>query len=215
MTSDEFKNLLFARTNGLGPGAIDKLVCFRELVLEENRRQNLTRLTKPQEFFNGHVIDCLELKNSGFLSFPAMDLGSGAGVPGLLCTLLGVGPWILAESEKKKAEFLVRSARELGIQDGVTVFSGRAEDFLKKCKPIPTVVARAVGPVDRIYGWIRRCSTWNTLVLLKGPSWNDEWSRFLRTRWGKELRIMQEHRYSVGEDQKQRSIIQIERVLKR
>ena len=42
------------------------------------------------------------------------------------------------------------------------------EEFLLNHQ-VETIVARAVGPVDRIFGWIRTCSTWNNLV---SSTWN-------------------------------------------
>ena len=51
---------------------------------------------------------------SGFLDYPALDLGSGAGIPGLVAALFESNPWVLVESEKKKAEWLKRVPAEAG-----------------------------------------------------------------------------------------------------
>jgi 16S rRNA (guanine527-N7)-methyltransferase len=213
MIDQEFSELLRGGGADLSEDAISRIGSFRDWVVKENEQQNLTRLVSPSEFYEGHVLDALALLKSGLLESPSMDLGSGAGVPGLVCALLGNGPWVLAESEGRKAEFLSRVTQELGLGDCVAVFSGRAEEYLK-LRPIRSVVARAVGPVSRIYSWLRPCSTWNSLVLMKGPAWPQEWESFLSTKWRRELRIDGEYSYSVGAEQKKRLIIRLKRATK-
>ncbi len=194
---------------GLEGEALDRVVAFRELVLEENERQNLTRLVSPKEFFEGHLLDAVEVVKCGLIEFPAMDLGSGVGVPGILSAILGGGRWVLAESEGHKADFL-RSAVEKLRLDSVEVFSGRGEDYLRD-HSVGSIVARAVGPVERIYAWIAKCSTWNTLVLLKGPGWAAEWEKFNLSRHRGRLEVASRHEYSVGEEAKSRMILSLRR----
>jgi len=207
----EFRKLLLEK-GGLSPEVADQVVRFRDLVVDENTRQNLTRLTTPEDFFEGHVVDCLELLKWGAFEYPVLDIGSGGGVPGLLCALLSDGSWILSDSEGHKAAFLERAVAELGLNpDRIRVFSGRAEDYLKKNR-VGTVTARAVGPVTRIYAWIRSCSTWNTLVLFKGPGWDEEWKQAALDKAGKELKVTGSHDYRVGPEQKTRKLIHLTRV---
>jgi 16S rRNA G527 N7-methylase RsmG len=95
------------------------------------------------------------------------------------------------------------------------VFSGRAEKFLSDVAPkkaVKSVVARAVGPISRIYTWIRPCSTWNNLVLLKGPRWEEEWAEIQGGRYKNELKWVDSYKYTVGAEKKQRIIVKIERV---
>lgn len=211
MKDEEFKGLLQDHWPELGFKEVELVVKYYRLVLQENEVQNLTRLVSPSDFLYGHVLDVQELLKSGLLTFPAMDLGSGCGVPGLLAALVSSGSWILAEGEGHKAEFLRKAVLECGVEDRVQVFRGRAEDFFKSGY-VESVVARAVGPVERIFGWIRNCSTWNKLVLLKGPGWGDEWQSFKMGRDRKRLLLSRTHEYSVGPDQKKRIIVELERV---
>ena len=139
-----------------------------------------------------------------------MDLGSGCGVPGILAAIVGGHPWVLAESERHKAEFLFRVSRELGLTS-VRVVADRGENFLSE-NSIQSIVARAVGPVDRIYTWMRERSTWNNMVLLKGPNWVNEWETFNQSRFRGELRVAKTHEYSVGLENKRRVLVKLERV---
>jgi 16S rRNA (guanine527-N7)-methyltransferase len=142
---------------------------YYDVLVAENNIQNLTRLVSTQDFISGHLQDCVEVLPFLDKYQSIMDLGSGAGVPGLICAILRPETrFILAESEKNKADFLERTISELGLQN-VESFYGRGEDYLKD-RSVDAVISRAVGDVGKIYGWISRCSTWNTLILFKGPS---------------------------------------------
>src|SRR6266403_1947508 len=96
---NEFRSLLKEVWPGLSVVHQEQVVRFYRLVMAENEVQNLTRQSSPKDFIQGHVLDVRELFRSGLLSFPAMDLGSGGGVPGLLAAVTNENPWVLAESE--------------------------------------------------------------------------------------------------------------------
>jgi 16S rRNA (guanine527-N7)-methyltransferase len=194
----------------LEPEAHAKIARFHELLAEENEKQNLTRLISPKDFVEGHVIDVKTLLSSKLVEFPAMDLGSGCGVPGLLAAIVRPDAWVLAESERHKAEFLFRMVRELGLTT-VRVVADRGENFLVD-NTVKSIVARAVGPVERIFGWLGPRSTWNTLVLLKGPAWNTEWATFEQSGHRGELKVQSIHEYAVGEEQKRRVLVKLSRV---
>ncbi|RYZ83480.1 MAG: hypothetical protein EOP04_19880, partial [Proteobacteria bacterium] len=165
----------------------------------------------PEQFHEGHVLDVLHIEKSGFLSDRVMDLGSGGGVPGLLHQMIFKKPWILCDSEKFKADFLQRVINEYPVTHSEVV-NTRAEEWLSIGNQVDQITARAVGSVEKIYAWIRYCSTWNNLLLLKGPGWEAEWSRFVENSSKKTpLKIDREYRYEVGVEKKRRVIIQLSR----
>jgi 16S rRNA (guanine527-N7)-methyltransferase len=210
MSQIEFQDRLKLTWPTLSSVQFDKISQFYQLVITENEVQNLTRLISPSDFLSGHVLDVIELQRSGLVDYPAMDLGSGPGVPGLLSAIVDGKPWILTDSEGRKSAFLSAAAQKIGLLN-VQVFGKRAEDVLKT-SPVQSVVARAVGPVGRIFTWIERCSTWNSLILLKGPGWEAEWEAFQQETKKKKLQIVADHFYEVGEDKKQRHIIKLKRI---
>jgi 16S rRNA (guanine527-N7)-methyltransferase len=189
----------------------EKALQFYKLLLMENEKQNLTRLTSEEDFLCGHLLDVCELVRSGFVQFPAVDLGSGGGVPGLLAAATAPGDWILVESEKQKAGFLERTAAEQGLTDRVQVFGERFEAVAKHVRP-QTIVARAVGKIAKVFPWVEPCSTWNNVVLFKGPGWEEEWAEFQLTKFRNRLEIEGVHRYTSGTENKQRVIVNLVRV---
>jgi 16S rRNA (guanine527-N7)-methyltransferase len=215
MGNQEFLDLLKSEWPGLSDETYQRISAFRDWIIDESSRQNLTKLLSPKEFFEGHVLDVKALLECKLVDFPAMDLGSGGGVPGFLAALISPDSWILADSEGHKAAFLARSVEKFGLQSSVRVFSGRAEKFLSDVaanEAPKSIVARAVGPIERIYTWIRPCSTWNNLVLLKGPRWEEEWADIQKSRYRNELKWVDSFKYTVGDEKKQRIIVKVERV---
>lgn len=212
--STELESLLLA--HGLSARSAERIVEYHRLVLEENERQNLTRLIEPGAFFSGHVLDVLELRKARMawgedFSAPWVDLGSGAGVPGLLSAVVfEEESWVLVEAERRKAEFLERATASLGLGARVRVIHGRMEK-IQADLGAEGVASKAVGPVGRIYPWLRESSTWNSLVLFKGPRWAEEWEEFRQGPWATELQASNEWRYSTPEGAS-RLIIRLKRV---
>jgi 16S rRNA (guanine(527)-N(7))-methyltransferase RsmG len=211
---DEIRNQLIGA--GLSQAAAERGADYWLLVSEENSRQNLTRLIEPKAFFDGHVVDVLELRRLRLRAMSQtgeawVDLGPGAGVPGLLsAALFDEERWILIEAEKRKAEFLETATKKLGLESAVQVQHARIEMVCSELQA-RTIVSKAVGSVGKIYNWIKGCSTWNNLILFKGPKWEDEWQEFKLSPNRDRLEIITEHRYSTPQGA-QRVIIQLGRV---
>jgi 16S rRNA (guanine527-N7)-methyltransferase len=87
------------------------------------------------------------------LSGNVCDLGSGAGLPGLVLALLRPDcPMVLLEPLQRRATFLEEVVADLQLP-GVTVVRARAEDYARQAPGHDMVVARAVAPLDRLIGW--------------------------------------------------------------
>jgi len=212
--SSEFVRLLNESLGSeLTDAQIERISKFREEVLKENEVQNLTRQLSPKDFFEGHVLDVVHLERSGLLKLPALDLGAGMGVPGVLHALIycpkGSSTWISCDSEQKKADFSRRMIDQFALE-GASAASIRGEEVLGN-HSVETVVSRAVGSVTKLYGWLRTRSTWNTLVLLKGPKWDEEWREFQSSPHQGRLVVDKVYEYDVGAEGKRLKIVRLRR----
>ncbi len=186
-----------ARDLGLNSVQCEAAARFGVILDRENKLQNLTRITGVKDFIEGHLLDVVKLFHVEQLGEKVLDIGSGSGVPGLLAASIDLSPsrqWILTDSERSKAEYLESAAKELGLER-VSVYPLRVEEVLKMVSP-DTIMARAVGTVEKISNWIWNCSTWNNLILFKSRGWNDEWVAAKQSRFGKKLTVTQSIEYS-------------------
>ncbi len=132
------------------------LLRYLELLLEANRRMNLTRITDPAAAQVQHVADALTLlAHLPRGLFKLADVGSGGGVPGLpLAIARPDGQVLLIESTKKKAAFLRDAIRQLDLPN-VGVIDYRAEELARTDlrEGFDIVTARAVGAMVWLAEW--------------------------------------------------------------
>src|SRR6185437_7191560 len=121
-----------------------QLSLYLDLLLKWNARTNLTAIRDPKEIVRRHFCESLFAARHLASDTPALlDLGSGAGFPGLPIALLYPQIHVtLAESQNKKATFLREVVRTLELPH-VEVWSGRAE-ALPPARLFHTVTLRAV-----------------------------------------------------------------------
>jgi 16S rRNA (guanine527-N7)-methyltransferase len=105
---------------------------YIDLLLKWNARINLTAIREPSEIVQRHFGESLFAAKSLLdqkLLHTAIDLGSGAGFPGVPFALLAPDVQVtLIESQQKKATYLKELVRALGLSN-VKVFAGRAEGY--------------------------------------------------------------------------------------
>lgn len=137
------------------PAEADAFARYLRLLLQWNRVQRLTSYRRPADIAEKLFLDSLL-----FLRWvspgPArlVDLGAGAGIPGLPLKI--VRPEItltLVEARRRRVSFLTAVVRELALE-GVSVLAGRAEDLLEADPGLQgaydVVVTRAVAPLPSI-----------------------------------------------------------------
>ena len=89
-----------------------RLAIYGELVLEANQRMNLTAARQPASFAE-HLLDAMTL--AADVKGDLIDVGSGAGLPGIPLALATGYPVVLIDSSKKKAQFLSYAIERLGL----------------------------------------------------------------------------------------------------
>ena len=147
---------------------LPKLSEYLDLLLRWNARTNLTAIRDPEEIVRRHFGESLFAGANLGSPVPEtlLDLGSGAGFPGLPIALLHPQLAVtLAESQNKKATFLREAVRTLGLKN-VTVWADRAEAFPPETM-FHTVTMRAVDNMDAALSAASPLAS-HQLVLLTG-----------------------------------------------
>jgi 16S rRNA (guanine527-N7)-methyltransferase len=129
----------------ISPELLLQLSAYLDLLVRWNARTNLTAVRDPEEMVRRHFGESLFAGQHLGETLPdtLLDLGSGAGFPGIPIALLHPSIAItLAESQNKKATFLREVVRTLGLQN-LEVWGGRAEDLPAE-RMFHTVTLRAV-----------------------------------------------------------------------
>jgi len=156
--------------------AMERLERFGALLLEENKRQNLISKPSEQHLWARHFADSAQLLehvpretlrdgNAG----PWLDLGTGAGFPGLvIAALCPQMPVVLVESRARRVEFLKNCAKAMELPKCTVI-----GDRLERVDPFPTRVisARAFAPLEKLLRLSSPFSTKATRYILpKGRS---------------------------------------------
>jgi 16S rRNA (guanine527-N7)-methyltransferase len=145
-----------ARALALSPVSretVDRLDCFVALLLDWQSRINLIASSTVPVLWTRHIADSLQLCALAPDARRVVDLGSGAGFPGLVmaCVLADSLPAEvhLIESNKKKAAFLSEAVRVTGAP--AIVHAERSDKFIKTFDgPLDIVTARALAPLPRL-----------------------------------------------------------------
>jgi 16S rRNA (guanine527-N7)-methyltransferase len=149
-----------------------RLDAFAALVAEENRRQNLVSKGSLDALWTRHIADSAQLLR--FVADPEarwIDLGSGAGFPGLVVAILHAGPVTLVEERRLRADFLRRAADRLGVR--AEIVESKVERMTRR--PFDVISARAFAPLDRLLALGTAFSTTKSLwVLPKGRNAQSE-----------------------------------------
>lgn len=123
-----------------------------------------------------HVLNCAVVADPslGLLDGRVGDVGSGAGLPGLVWAVVRPDlEVVLIEPLLRRATFLTETVQDLGLADRVTVVRGRAEELSQSpgWLPLDVVTARAVAALDKLIPWTAPLvRSGGSLVLLKGSS---------------------------------------------
>ena len=124
----------------------ERLSVFVALLLRWNRRINLIGACSDADIWRRHVEDSLQLGPLMGSARSAIDLGSGAGFPGLVLAIATGVPFSLVEADRRKAAFLTEAARRTAAP--VSVHANRIEGV--QLAPAEVITARALAPLPRL-----------------------------------------------------------------
>ncbi len=161
---------------------MEKIRTWGRPLRAENAQQNLVSAASLEAVWQRHIADSAQLlvHVSRETGSPWLDLGTGAGFPGLVIAALRPDcAVIMVESRARRIEWLERVREELGL-DRARVEGARLE--LVPSQPVRVISARAFAPLPRLLALSARFSTADTIWLLpKGRSAPQELQEL--TRW--------------------------------
>jgi 16S rRNA (guanine527-N7)-methyltransferase len=169
MTEDEAKAWL---TNdwGVSRETFEKLGVLQSMVVAENEKQNLISAASIPSFWARHIVDSAQLLVHATPPGVAddqsrnwLDLGTGAGFPGLVIAIMRDAPITFVESRRKRIDFLVEAMEALQLPH-VSIFGGRLE--LLEQERFSVISARAFAPLPKTLSLAHRFSTNETRWLL-------------------------------------------------
>ena len=170
MTEDDAKAWIRDRFGTAGEGRMTELA---RLVSHESARQNLIAPSTLDAIWSRHIVDSAQLVG---LARDAegdwLDIGTGAGFPGLVVAALTERRTVLVEPRKRRVEFLQAAAKSLGIADRVEIVAGKVEAIKE---PAAVISARAVAQLSVLFASAVQCSRRRTLwILPKGRTAREE-----------------------------------------
>ena len=149
------------------------LEAYVERLKAANRTQNLVAASTMDAIWERHIFDSAQLARFEPRAGASwIDIGSGAGLPGIVIAALTEGAMVLVEPRRLRADFLSECVDALGLSNRVTVLSEKIEKATGK---FDVITARAVAPLGRLLGMAHHLAQSGTVwALPKGRNANSE-----------------------------------------
>lgn len=155
---------------------MDKFAKYQEMLIETNKKFNLTSIDDPKEIKIKHFEDSLTIKKYINKGMKVLDIGSGAGFPGIPLRIEKDFDLTLIDSVNKKVNFMNEVIEELGL-DNTRAIHVRAEDYAKDHREeFDLVISRAVANLSTLleYG-LPFLKVGGIFIAMKGPKAEEEY----------------------------------------
>lgn len=149
-----------------------RLDAFAELLMAANLHQNLVSTASIEKIYARHIVDSAQLWRLVPDAKCWLDLGSGAGLPGLIIAILTQAPVVLVESRRLRTEWLRYATQTLGLTN-VQIEASRIENV--QSFTAAAITARAFAPLPKLFALAHRFSLPKTRwILPKGRTAPEE-----------------------------------------
>jgi 16S rRNA (guanine527-N7)-methyltransferase len=154
-----------------GPNA-DLAIRYARLLVTDGVERGLIGPRESDRIWTRHVLNCAALAELLPSAARVVDIGSGAGLPGIpLALALPTAQVDLVEPLARRVQFLEEVVAALGLGERVRVVRGRAEEpsVIRQVGDSAWVTARAVAPLDRLVAWcLPLLHTGGKVIAMKG-----------------------------------------------
>ena len=144
-----------------------------------NKHTNLVGSSTLEDPWKRHILDCLQiLPTLNNYNYSILDMGTGAGLPGLILSIMGCQNVTLIDSNNKKTKFLEKMKIEMNLK--VKIILDRVEN--EENKKYDIITSRALANLSKLFTYSHNFLKKNTvLIFLKGKTVNEEISDATKT----------------------------------
>ena len=151
---------------------LEKLNEYKKILISENEKMNLIGISTLEDFDERHFLDCIQINQ--YLpnrNKTVMDVGTGAGLPGIILSIIGFHNLHLVEKSPKKSVFLENCKLRLNLNyhvhnTSIVDLSNMSIDY---------ITARAFAPIEKIISSTKKLINKKTkFILLKGKTYLSE-----------------------------------------
>lgn len=149
---------------------------YADLLVTDGTVRGLVGPREAPRIWQRHLLNCAALAELIPSGASVTDVGSGAGLPGLVLAVARPDLTVtLLEPMARRTAFLTEVIEQLGLSGTVTVHRGRAEEVAGRLQPADVVTARALAPLHQLAAWCLPLARVGGRVLaLKGASATEE-----------------------------------------
>lgn len=192
------------------PGPVlDKVWQYHGILRKNNGDLDLTRLIGFETIVQRHYADCLILHKlmNGKWPSPLVDIGTGAGFPGLMIKIASPSTKIiLSEPRNVRVDFLNNTIQELGLKD-IEVF-GHKFTSRSFTQPLQGAISRAFEPIAKTLPRLEKSLAVGGLaIFMKGPGVDEELSVKLPSNY----KLVKDERYRIPKTTLDRALVIFER----
>ena len=157
---------------------MDKFKIYEQMLIETNKKFNLTSIDDPKEIRIKHFEDSLTIKSYINKGIKVLDIGSGAGFPGIPLRIEKDFDLTLIDSVNKKVNFMNEVIEKLNLEKAKAVHV-RAEDYAKDHREeFDMVISRAVANLSTLSEYaLPFLKVGGIFIAMKGPKAEEEYEQ--------------------------------------
>jgi 16S rRNA (guanine527-N7)-methyltransferase len=157
---------------------IEALMRYQRLIIKWNKVINIISQSSVEDLWERHIIDSLQLLSLiNNKNIHLVDVGSGAGFPGLVLSIAGVKKVTLIESDIRKSVFLLQASK---ISNNIVeILPKRIEMIDYSCD---ILTSRAFASIDKTFQYTKNIKVKDRYLLLKGENYQEELKK-ARVNW--------------------------------